>query len=256
MSPFTEDDGANAERKAGKPRPKGKIPYPPHRDEPLTTVREWLSDAAGLPLEVRIETVIRAGTEPEDPITITLSNGIAMRCPHQSRLQQGRTLQAFFVSASDGIAMPHYLSPVEVGDFYTGLCRMNAAAAHADPIADLRERLAMFTELCDPLHGSLGSRRYATLEAMKMRPVYDRAAAENRTPTTPVMLVDTDANRRYIRASEWVAYLRFVHGQVVDESRLVARMGELRSERVHPQAWNSDRTRKLNLVLYTVPQDV
>lgn len=259
MSPIYESDADDIERRknGAKPRPKGKIPHPPSREEPLSEVRQWLSDAAGLPPEVRIEVVIRSGTEPEDPLTVVLSNKIQMRCPHQSRLQQARTLQAFLASASDGIAMPPYLGPAEVGDFYTALCRMSAAVAHPNSVADLRERLAQYVGLCEPLHGSIHrSQRYTTLEAMKARPSFDRSSIEGRAPDRPVVLLDGVEKRRYIRASEWVAWLRFAQGRTVDESGLPALMTELNSERVDPQAWNSDRSHKVHLVLYSLPEDV
>lgn len=239
-----------------KPRKNGKLPPAPGRDEPLSLLRQWLSDASGLPAEVRIETVIRSGQEPEDPITLVLSNRTLMRCPHQSRMQSAKTLQAFLASASDGIALPHYLSPAEVGDYYSALCRMSAATSKADPVGDLRERLATYVALCQPLYGALDIEgRFATIEACRSRPVFDRAAAEKRSDALPVRVVDGD-RQNWIRASEWVCWLRFAQGRTVDESGLVARMAELGSERSDPQAWNSDRSRKVHLVFYSIPEDL
>ena len=259
---FSDDDldAAGRRRDPKKKRPKGKIPYPPDRSESLSAVRDWLSDSCGLPAEVRIEIVVRPGREPEDPLTIVLSNGMKLRTSHQSRLQQARTLQAFLASESDGIAQAPYLSPAEVGDVYTGLCRLGTASARSDPVADLHERLAMFVEIADEVIGSLNpAQRFVTIEALRKRPAFDRSTAlamkAGKVEHSPVLLVDgLDDGRRYVRASEWVAYLRFVHGQTVNESGLVARMAELDSDRVDPQAWNSDRTRKVHLVFYTVPE--
>jgi len=255
MSPISDSD---ADRLGQKARKGGKLPHPPDRDAPLPEVREWLSNAAGLPHAVRVETVLRPGREPEDPIVLVLSNDLKLRCPHQSRLQQARTLQAFLASESDGIAQPPYLSPAEVGDFYTQLCRLGTAASHADPVSDLHERMAMYVALCELLRGSLArEHRYTTIEAMKARPAFNRAAAENQNPNAPVMLLDhLDGGRRYVRASEWVTWLRFAQGRTVDESGLVARMAELGSVRADPQAWNADRSRKVHLVLYSVPEDM
>ncbi len=72
----------------------------------------------------------------------------------------------------------------------------------------------------------------------------------------PVVLVDQADERRYVRASEWVTYLRFVLGWTVEGSGLVARMAELGSERVDPQAWNSDRSHKTHLVFYSLPENL
>lgn len=241
--------------------PKGrKLPYPPNREATLSEVREWLSNGAGLPPEVRIETVLRPGREPENPLTIVLSNGLKLRCPHQARLQQPRTLQAFLASESDGIAQPAYLSPAEVGEFYTQLCRLGNAAARVDPVADMTERLIAFVGLCDVVPGSVRdvTKRYVTIEALRMRPAFDRGVALGTTNGTPqyrpALLQDDAFGQRYVRASEWVVYLRFVVGWTVNESQLVARMTELGSERIEPQAWNADRSHKTHLVFYALPE--
>ncbi len=259
---FSQEDLNDAERRKNghKPRPKGKIPYLPDRGATLPELREWLSNACGLPEEVRVDTVIRPGREPEDPVTMILSNQTKLRCAHQSRLLQPKTLQAFLASESDGIAQPAYLSPAEVGDVYTAFCRLGTASARSDPVADLHERLAAFVDLCDEMQGSLNLEdRYVTIEAIRKRMPFDRSVAiamRNGQPEyRPVLLVDTAITTRYVRASEWVVYLRFIVGRIVDESGLVARMAELGATRIHPQAWNSDRSHKTHLVFYELPED-
>jgi hypothetical protein len=262
VSPFTSEDAERVARRhaKAKPRPKGKIPYAPARDASLTDVRDWLSDAAGLPLDVRVEEVHVYGSELEDPVAMVLSNKMRLRCPHRSMLTQPRTLQAWLASASDGIAQPLYLSPGEAGDFHTQLCRLGGPSVHSDPIADLHERLAAYVGLCTELVGSIVdmAHRFVTIEAIRQRPAFDRGVAlgmtNGRPEVAPVLLVDQGDAQRYVRASEWVAYQRFVLGRKVDESGLVARMAEMGSERVDPQAWNADRSRKVHLVFYTLPE--
>jgi hypothetical protein len=257
MGRVTKDEFDRAQGGSYAPRPKGKIPWAPERDATISEMREWLSNAIGLPGGVRVETVFRAGRDAEDPLTIVLSNGTKMRSSRQKTLQQARTLQAFLASESDGVAQPCYLSPAEVGDVYTVLCRLGTAAAKVDAVADLRERLAGFLSRSEELFGSLGyEARYATIEAARMRPLFDRLAALNGSDSRPVVVVDQESNARYIRASEWVAYLRFTVGHTVNESRLVAQMSEIGSERVEPQAWNADRSHKTHLVFYSVPEDL
>jgi hypothetical protein len=260
MPDYTANDG---ERLNERP-PKGrKIPHPPGRDASHGQVREWLSRwAVGLPEEVRIETVIRAGHEPEDPVTITLSNETRLRCAHQSRLQKPGSLQAFFASETEGIAQPPYLSPAEVGDFYTQLCRLASVTSKADPVADLHERLMMFVLLCDELSFSFADRpaRYSTIERLRSRPSFDRNAAlagrqdGGRFHPAPILLRDQDGPS-YIRASEWVAYLRFIVGWTVNESQLIGRMAELGAEWRDLQAWNLDRSHKAHLIFYSLPEE-
>ena len=259
MTPVYQDDVDRPP--PDKPRQKGKIPYAPDREATVPTMREWLSNAIGLPSEVRVETVLRAGRGEDDPTTIVLTNGIKMRCSRQKRLQQARTLQAFLVSESDGIAQAPYLSPAEVGDVYTIICRFGTAAANVDPVADLRERLATFVGFADELIGTLRlDGRYITIEAVRMRPPFNRhvalAMTNGRPETAPVLIRDQHDEKRYVRASELVAYLRYSVGWTIDESRLAAQMTELGSERFHPQAWNADRSHKTELVFYSVPGDL
>jgi hypothetical protein len=173
-----EDLDAIERRKNGdKPRPKGKIPYLPDRTATLPELREWASNAAGLPPEVRVETITRPGRDPSDPLSIYLSNGVELRCEHQKQLQMPRTLQAFLASESDGIAQPSYLSPAEVGDFYIALCRLGTAAARTNARSALSEQLAAFVELTAEVPGSIvdRARRYDMLQTLRARPTFDRA---------------------------------------------------------------------------------
>ena len=258
-----EDLDAIERRKNGdKPRPKGKIPYLPDRTATLPELREWASNAAGLPPEVRVETITRPGRDPSDPLSIYLSNGVELRCEHQKQLQMPRTLQAFLASESDGIAQPSYLSPAEVGDFYIALCRLGTAAARTNARSALSEQLAAFVELTAEVPGSIvdRARRYDMLQTLRARPTFDRAVAlamRNGVPEVrPALVVDPADETRYIRASEWVIYLRFVVGQTVDERGLPARMAEIDSERIDLQAWNVDRSHKAHLILYLLPEGV
>lgn len=253
---------AKREREPAKPRPKGKIPYRPARSEPLPVWKDWLSNALGLPPEVRVEAVLRHGQDDADPLIVVLSNGMKMRCPHQKRLQVPASLQAFVASASNGVAQMDRLNQAEAGDVFVAMCVLGTSPAQADPAADLQEHLAAFVVLGSHFEGSLDlEHRYDTIDRLKSRPMFDRKAADDvragkPNGGTPVVLLDKILARRYVRAMEWITYLRHYVGQTVDPSALVARMAEISSERVHPQAWNSDRSRKVNVVLYTLPEDL
>jgi hypothetical protein len=259
MARISEDDLDRAQEKARK---GGKLPLTPGRERPLSEVRHWCSNAAGLPIEVRIETVIRNGRESADAMMIVLSNGTKMRCPHQSALTQPRTLQAFLASESDGIAQPLYLAPAEAGDFYVQLCRLaSVRSERPDAAAELLERFEQFITECELMSGGLVERvsRYKTIEALRHRAKFDsasvRAGRHNGSfKPAPVLLSDTESPARYVRAFEWVVYLRNVVGWTVNESALVGRMAEIGSERPHLQAWNADRSHHVHVLLYTLPE--
>jgi len=185
-----------------------------------------------------------------------------MRCAHQKRLHAPTSLQAFVASSSNGIAQPERLTPAQAGDVFVALCVIGTTpAAIADPAADLREHLEAFVKLGESVHGSLDyEHRYTTILALKNRPSFDRAVADGMrmgAPTDrPVVLADPTFAKRYVRASEWITYLRHVVGQTVDPSALAARMLEIGCERSQPQAWNADRSNKVNLVFYSIPADL
>lgn len=259
MSPdYSEEDIDRAD--GAKPRPKGKIPYLPDRSASLPELRQWLSVSIGLPPQVKVQSVHRPGRDDNDPLSITLSNDLVLRCAKQKRLQMARSLQSFLASESDGIASAPYLSPPEVGDVYIALCRLGTAGERIDPVADLQEQIGGFLAIGGPYRGTLAlGQRYDTLLALKAMPRFDRTAAmamrEGLPTARPVIITDAEDDR-HLRASEWVTYLRFVIGRVVDERRLVAEMREAGSERVDVQAWNGNRTHKLRAIFYSVPAEL
>lgn len=260
MTDFTADDFDSDDRKRANSRPRknGHIPHRPNRAASLPEWRQWLSNALGLPPEVRVETVYRHGRDSVDPLTIVLSNKMQMRCKHQRELTVPRTLHSFLASESDGVAQPDKLSETEALEVFLALCVLGTAAAKADPVADLHEYLTMFVTIGEIVTGGLGrEQRYVTIRALLGRPAFDRGVAldmRNGQPSCrPAVLLDKSDDKRYVRASEWTAYLRHVINQKVDPSALVARMAELDSQRIDPQAWNADRSHKAHVVLYSLP---
>lgn len=269
------DDKVGGNAKAPKGR---KIPYPPAREASLPEIRSWLSNAAGLPPEVRIDAVTRAGPDADDPATILLSNGMNLRCSTQAQLQQARTLQAFLASTTEGIALPQYLGPAEVGDFYLQLCRLANVLSKHDAVAELQEWFGQFVRLGEELHGSLEpSGRYTTIEALRARPLFDKAAAQGvrygaqPEGVLPVLLIDTlvDENgkaigpdgtgRRYVRSLEWINYMRFTLGEKFNTSGLPARMSEFGAKHWEPQAWPAPdgeaRRGKRRMAFYILPAE-
>lgn len=252
---MTDDSWSSAEEleKQGKPRPKGSLPYLPSREASFSTLRGWVSDAIGLPPQVRVEVVQRYGRDDEDSLSIALSNNVVIRCNRQKRLQSPGPFQAFFASESDGLCQPKYLSRAECGDVYVALCRLGTADAAASELDTLRERLDMFVAMCDVTQASLMPQwRYVTIAALKQRATYD---AKTPGRASPVLIIDMQWGKRFVRQVEWVSYLRIVHGQVVNESTLEGRMKELGGARHSLQAWDSGRNTKVKMVLYELPTD-
>jgi hypothetical protein len=236
----------------GKARPKGHLPYLPSRDASFSVLRQWVSNAIGLPPQVKVESVTRYGRDDDDSLNISLSNDVQIRCNRQKRLQSPGPFQAFFASESDGLCQPKYLSRAEVGDVFVALCRLGTADAAASELDILRERLDMFVAMCDLHHGSLLPQwRFVTISALKQRAIYDPKVPRSQ----PVLVNDMEWHKQLIRPIEFVAYLRVIHGQTVNESTLEGRMTEMGGARHSLQAWDGAREHKVKLVFYELPQD-
>jgi hypothetical protein len=235
-----------------QPRKRGLIPPLPDRDAPFSVLRGWVSDAIGLPPTVRVETVVRHGRDDEDSLTISLSNDLVLRCNRQKRLMSPGPFSAFFASESDGLCQPKYLGRGEVADVFVALCRLGTAEAKATEVDILRERLDMFVEMCDVFPASLsGPDRYITISHLRTRRAYDPHAPA----TSPVLVVDDKVGKRYIRTVEFVAYLRVIHGQTVNEATLPSRMHEAGCPRQALQAWDIGRHKKVAMVFFELAPD-
>lgn len=248
--------------------PKGrKLPYMPDREASFSEMRQWLSNAIGLPKAVRVESVIRYGRGDEDVLTIGLSNDTVIRCDRQKRLMTPASLQSFFTSESDGMCRPQYLSRPECGEVYMVLCALATAAAAQDDSVELRERLESFVLLCEPVFKSLVPEfRYETLRALQSRPVYDRLAATEvkrgrALVTLPVVLSDSEWSAGpeivyLIRHSEFITQLRSVHMQVISDSTLKGRMQEIGCVQHTFQGFSSGRAHHVSMILYQLPGDI
>jgi hypothetical protein len=72
----------------------------------------------------------------------------------------------------------------------------------------------------------------------------------------PAVLVDRDDGERYVTARHLAVFLRYDLGvEALSEDALLSRMRQIGGERRVVERWNVDRTRKLRLVLYRLPQD-
>ena len=223
---FTEGDFGEPVKRPGRGT---NLPWLPDRDASFSELRHWLSSAIGLPPSVRVDTVVRFGRNDEDALAITLSNGMTIRCDRQKRILTPGGLQAFFVSESDGLCSPKYLTKAECGDVYIALCRLATATAEQDELSDLSERLGGFVGITDTVHMSLTPEFcYASVRRLQGRDEYDRKAAtdgkQGRQIIRPVLVADhawrPDTTTYLIRHSEFITHLRVVHMQQVGDNFL------------------------------------
>lgn len=262
---FTHDDiTPDPEPRPGR---NSHLPHLPDREASFSAVRQWLSNAIGLPPTVRVDSVTRFGRGDDDALALTLSNDLVIRCDRQKRLQSPGALQAFFASESDGLCRTKFLTRAECGDVYIAMCALATAAAEQDELSELRERLDGFVQMCDPVHASLQpDYRYATLRRLQARPEYDRAAASDakkgKAPQLqPVLVADhewgKDTGTTYlVRHSEFITQLRVVHMQTVADNFLKGRMSELGCVYHALQAHGPGRRGHAALAFYELPSDM
>lgn len=262
MSPeqFSEsefNEGVGKDGKLKGHRPRGTIPYLPDRDASFSVLRNWVSNAIGLPPAVRLDTVTRAGRNDDDALTLYLSNGVKIRCPQQKRLQSPGPFSAFFASETDGLCRPPYLNRPEVADVFTALCALGSADETRNELDDLRERVETFIEMCEPLPGTLTpANRYTTLRALKTRGQYDKNAAKAVRGRKPVLVIDREWPAKFIRHIELLTYLREIHNQTLSDTFLQGRMRELECTYHKLQAHNLDRTHHAALAFYELSDDL
>ena len=265
MSGFDADDLNSSEPDETR-RKATHIKHLPGRGASFSDLRQWLSDAIGLPPAVRVDSVIRFGRGDDDALALTLSNEMVIRCDRQKRLHSPVSLQAFLASESDGLCRPQHLTRPECGDVYIAICALATAAAEQDELTELRERLEGFVQMCEPVHASLQpDYRYATLRRLQARAEYDRAAASDtkkgRAVVTPVLVADhewsEDNGTTYlVRHSEFITQLRVVHMQTIADNFLKGRLAEVGCVYHALQAHGPGRRGHAALAFYELPSDM
>jgi hypothetical protein len=253
--------GADDHGPEDKPRNKGHIPHLPDREATFSVLRHWVSNAIGLPAAVRLDSVIRFGRGEEDSLSLTLSNGLTLRCDRQKRLQAPGPFQSFFASESDGLCAPKYLSRAEVGDVFIALCRLATATAEQDELSELSERLAGFVTMAEVMHTSLTPEyRYESLRRLQARAEYDRKAATDgkggKYLVRPVLVVDHEWPAYLVRHSEFITHLRVVFMQTLNDNFLKGRMTEVGCEYHSLQGHAPRRRGHARMAFYTLPTDM
>lgn len=242
-------------------RKGGTIPYLPGRDAPFSVLRQWVSNAIGLPPTVKVDTVTRFGRDEDDALVLTLSNDTVIRCNRQKRLHSPPSFRAWLASESDGLCRTTHLKPGEVLDIYVALCALATAAVEQDEMSELRERLQSFVAMCEVMHGSLTPEyRYNTLRRLQKRDEYDRSAAtegkKGRTTVRPVLVADHEWKTYLVRHSEFITQLRVVHMQVVPDTWLKGRMAELGCEYHALQAHGPGRRGHASMTFYQLAPEM
>lgn len=243
------------------PKPKAKrgksaLKRPPKHDAALTEHREYVKAALGLPEGVDVKLAIRHGARTIDPLVLELSNGQRIRFEQQKQAMKLADWTQVAVTATNGIADPPTVTAWELLQVFRSICVIADAPAIVREEEDLRDALADFLSIAEPLTDfdfSSADGRYNAIAACRARPPWEPRKSER----DPVVLVDKDGTR-YLRAGELGAYLSY-HG-LLAPSAVPGRMQELGIPRFdvngrEPSRPDGKTRRTGHIAVYRVPEE-
>jgi len=257
-------DSEIAQRENERGPSRGPLPHAappparavPSRDAPLNEIRAYIAGSMGLPTEVRVTDVTRAGADSLDRVVIDLSNGMRVTFRHQGDVTVPRLWQSVIALATNGIAKPGYLKAAELGNVLWALCVVSNATTEEREEDELRDFIETFVGLCARFEGHTFEQhgRFELLEALQAHPLYD--PSNSMEARRPVLVADVVTDREYVRAGELVAFAD--HTRLgVSRAAFPGRMRIVGLERVLMQAWDrSDRqrSRRLKGLFYAFPE--
>jgi hypothetical protein len=235
---FTATDADKVERKKGKPRPRGTLPYLPDEQTP-EALREWLT-LAFRPLKgYKLQGFERLGREKNHPATLTFRNGREDRTYRFGRQGDlaGRNMRTVVLAVTDGeLQMPH-LTGSEIEDVWAMLCTLGRVATEHDEVDEAREWIEALLPVTLPLVGYslVSDSRHDALMALRHAGEFTRGDAEalrrggdERYQQRPARLIDSQTGEQWLRAGEVAAYVRWVLGvEPLAHSTLRARLAEI-----------------------------
>jgi hypothetical protein len=253
-----------------KARPRGTLPYLPDRQPEL--LRQWLTRALRPIDGMTVQNFARAGRDPKDPATLTLSAGRDVQTYRITR--QGdltKALRTTLVSLSDGkLEVPH-LTGGEVEDVWVALCQLGEVLTEWDERDEARKWVEQMLLATLPLmgHTLVPDGRHDALMAIKhageftrgdalalIRPSNDNghSAFPQSYQQRPCRFVDEQTGEQWLRAGEVACYVRWVVGiEPLAHATLRARLHEVGVIGKHFEDYRAPHP-KLNL--YQLPEEL
>lgn len=256
MTGISDDDLDEIERKSrtDKSRPKGTMPYLPDRDAPLSQWREWITRALSPPSGYAFDEFERHGRRLSDPAYVQLrtpaGGAVRYRFPEQRALAKSTNLRASVVSITDGLCRMGNLTGPEKDDVWAALVIVAHVAAEQDEVEEFREWVESYLRVTEPeaRYTLNPPGRYDALMALQARGSFERRHAqliatevdERKWSRRPVLLVDSETDRHWVRVNELATYLRHVIGQPLGHGVLDGRMSEIGAPRIAYEVRNGN----------------
>jgi hypothetical protein len=272
---FTRDLSNAAEPPGNNHRGWPKMP--PH-GAGLATIRDYLTDAAQLPLGYVVHEAERLGQYGSDPMTVTIrtpgdARNIVVRFRNQRDASKPSALRGAFAEATSGASRMKYPKPAEASDFYVVVCALARVTEDSTTADETAAWLVEYLGNADHCGGYTltGNGVHDALEALRSRQEFTapQARAWVAGQLAPgdrwTLFVDSETGEQWVRVGEFATYVRHVIGGVghLGQHTLDALMKEIGSRR---RLFVSDRRRRNAngqrvgghpaLSLYGVPTDL
>lgn len=279
MSDPYDPDPQAAEELAGRhgASHRGWPKMPPHGAD-LTAIRDYLTQAANLPLGYVVHDIERLGQYGSDPMIVTIrtpgdARNITIRFRNQRDASKPSALRGAFFEATAGASRMKYPKPAEASDFYGMVCALAQVTDDSTTADETAAWVSEYLTNADHLGGytltAIGV--HDALEALRARREFTAPQARNWLAgmLAPgdrwTLFVDAQASTQWIRVGEFATYVRHIIGGVgrLGQHTLDALMKEIGSKRVRFESDRRGRTadgRRVGshpqLWLYRVPSDL
>jgi hypothetical protein len=238
-------------------------PAPP-ADSPIGEFRRYLERAYGLPDGYVVERVIRHGGRATTALTVHIrppggGKELVIRYDEERHCRSAEALRGQAAADTDGLTRSDLIIGKTAMSVYEALCALADTYSKMDVKALTWEWVQQLVASSEVITGlGLGrDRRYDALKALKDHRYSKELVQTPNVPAVPVVLIDADDDgARYVTARHLAVFVRFQLGvDVLSDDNLMSRMVEIGGQRRQLEQWNVDRTHKVRLVLYRLPED-
>jgi hypothetical protein len=241
------------------------LPYLPDQGAPELDFRDWLTGATGCPAGMTFGDFTRHGSDLSDPCSFTLRGGggeVQTFRTVQRQLANPATIRATLVYATNGLLRPAHLSKIEYEDIWVGLIELSNIIDTRSEADEVWSWLTQYERSCDVVERlSLVARhRLDALLTLQRRPTWGKIQASGDKPAEPgarpVWIVDFTTREQYVRASEFLTFVRHTIGTPISSSTLSSRLREIGGDRVKYEVRSRvDRGLHPRLTFYLMPAE-
>lgn len=248
----------------------GKFGDAPPHDAPVSEIAAFLTVGYGLPARYSVCRVVRYGGRAGTGLTVFIrtpaGKELRVNYERESDCISPARLRAQAAGDTNGLTRATRInSPKAALAMYEAMCSLADNFDAADLRGQTWEWVQQLQQAAATTTGSLDSyhslRRLQKHEYSK-RLVQDPPRDDHNKPIRPVpiLLVDNDTGHTYVTARHMAVFLRYELGveDAGTDDRILTRLSEIGGERRSVEVWDStgrDRTRKIRLVLYRLPED-